>query len=549
MEVCVISRLRKVFVSLHEVGLRNTLRRIRDRIHPLATRLYDSSVRQMESDFLAFPESQSDSHPLISIVIPVYRPGLEHFEECVRSIQSQTFQNVEICICNDSPKEVYLNNYLEHLIEMDSRIRVCYNIDNLGISAAINNAGKMCLGEYIAVVDNDDTLSPRALEFVASVIINSSPEFIYTDEDKIDYKGRYCEPFFKPDWSPESLLSCNYVTHLAVIRRDVLDLVGWFNSLYDGSQDYELFLRIAEHEPSVVHIREVLYHWRMSHTSTASNPTAKGYAYKAAVKALEDSFARRGYPGTTVEMVKHLTGHYLPSLKTESFRVVSISSSGDFPPYSEKIDAVRRLIVHYPHSDVNRTVREALNSPEAILLLIDATSIGANLERLGNVARRVSGFANLPKVGAVGVINHDSHDRIIHAGAIIDENNGLTHCGQGAYVGSVGYHGLLRDIRNVDVIPSGIILLNVSKVINAAKSLDMNLLSVLTLGHYELSLFLRAAGYRNVVVPVPFLVTPGVQPTNVASRGGSQIWFESMLDAMKWATIKHRTGDRHAQHY
>jgi len=164
------------------------------------------------------------------------------------------------------------------------------------ICKASNSALEIAHGEYIALLDHDDVLWPNAL-FANVEMINKHPDakFIYSDEDKIDAKGeKHLEPFFKPDWSYEFLRSINYITHFAVIDKDLVKKVKGFRPGYEGAQDWDLFLRISRELETVYHIPTIIYSWRKSETSTASAPSAKDYAYINQKKALEDDISSRG---------------------------------------------------------------------------------------------------------------------------------------------------------------------------------------------------------------------------------------------------------------
>jgi GT2 family glycosyltransferase len=173
---------------------------------------------------------------------------------------------------------------------------------NGGISAASNGALSLASGEFVGLLDHDDELTPDAL-FEVVKLLNETPDldFIYTDEDKLSPEGRREEPFFKPDWSPDLLLSLNYITHLAVIRRHLLEEVGGFTEGLEGSQDYDLFLRISEKTQKIGHIAKPLYSWRKIPQSTAYDSHVKPYAHSAGQQALQAHLHRRGIAGEVVD--------------------------------------------------------------------------------------------------------------------------------------------------------------------------------------------------------------------------------------------------------
>lgn len=190
--------------------------------------------------------------------------------------------------------------------ETDRRIVVSGSDTNRGIAAATNGAIAQAAGEFIAFLDQDDELHPLALKYVEQAIrFNPDVDVIYTDEDKLDMSGQRFGAFRKPSWSPERLRHQNYLSHLTVIRRSLIEQIGGLRSEFDGSQDYDLVLRATECARQVVHIPKVLYHWRMSASSTAQDPAAKPAAHHAAVRAVEEHCVRVGIPAT-VELMDNL---------------------------------------------------------------------------------------------------------------------------------------------------------------------------------------------------------------------------------------------------
>ena len=173
---------------------------------------------------------------------------------------------------------------------------------NDGISGNSNEAIKMATGEYIALLDHDDLLMPQALYANVELLNRDRDfEFIYSDEDKLTEDGeRRFDPFFKPDFSPDMLLAFNYITHFVVIKKSILDEVGYFSKEFNGAQDYDLFLRLTEKAKKVGHISDILYHWRLSLGSTAYSSDAKSYTIEAGRSALEAAFLRRGLSGAHV---------------------------------------------------------------------------------------------------------------------------------------------------------------------------------------------------------------------------------------------------------
>src|SRR5207302_1808929 len=176
---------------------------------------------------------------------------------------------------------------------LDPRIILMRRASNGGICAASQDALAQASGEFIALLDHDDLLAPRALSHVADVLAaDTEIDYLYTDEDKVDGAGHHYDTFQKPEWSPERLRGQMYTAHLSVIRRALAVDVGGFRLGFDGSQDHDLVLRVTERARRVVHVPEVLYHWRVVPGSTAGDPRAKTYAWDAGRRAVQDQLDR-----------------------------------------------------------------------------------------------------------------------------------------------------------------------------------------------------------------------------------------------------------------
>ena len=213
--------------------------------------------------------------PSMSILTPTWNSSLDWFVETVLSVLNQSIPDWEWCIVDDGSKQPEIRNVLAGLAEKESRIKVLFSEDNGGISAATNKALKMATGEFICLLDHDDTLAPIALENSLDKLAEGF-DVVYSDEDKIDFSGlNYIEPFFKPDWSPEYFRGVMYVGHLLCVRREIALAVGEFNSEFDGVQDYEFMLRVSEQTNKIAHISQHLYHWRKVKGSISGDADAK----------------------------------------------------------------------------------------------------------------------------------------------------------------------------------------------------------------------------------------------------------------------------------
>lgn len=250
--------------------------------------------------------------PKISILVPLYNTPENFLRQMLDSVTAQTYPNWELCLADGSTTVQNLGEIAASY--GDSRIVYCKLEKNEGISGNSNEAIKMATGEYIALLDHDDTLAPHAL-YSNILMLNKDRdyEFIYSDEDKLTEDGeeRFA-PFFKPDFSPDMFNAFNYITHFVVIKKSLLDKVGSFRAEFNGAQDYDLFLRLTEKAKKIGHIPDILYHWRVSAGSTALDSNAKSYTVEAGHKALEASFERRGIPSAHVKD-SQLDNYYITS--------------------------------------------------------------------------------------------------------------------------------------------------------------------------------------------------------------------------------------------
>jgi len=238
--------------------------------------------------------------PKISIITPVYNVDPEWLEKCIESVTRQFYENWELCLYDDASTKKETLECLKKWENTNARIKISYGRENQHISGASNEAINLATGEFIALLDNDDELSSNALyEVVKLLNHHQEADFIYSDEDKIDVDGKRDEPFFKPDYSPDLLLSMNYITHLCVFRSSIINEIGGFRKGYEGSQDYDLILRFIEQTDAknIFHISKILYHWRKIPQSTAGGANSKSYAYDVAKKTLADYLKRNSIEG------------------------------------------------------------------------------------------------------------------------------------------------------------------------------------------------------------------------------------------------------------
>ena len=307
------SNFKKTKYYLKRYGILNTIKKILKRILRIRENKksnqeqYEIWRNKNKYDLEKQKNTEFSYSPKISIVVPMYKTNMKFFEELINSLKNQTYSKWELCLADGSPEK---NKEFEKIIENNNKIKYKFLGKNEGISENTNEAIKMATGEYIGFLDHDDTLSENALyEIVNCLNKDKSVDFIYTDEDKLDQNYMYFDPYFKPDFSPETLECNNYITHFVVVKKDLIDKIGMLDSKYNGAQDFDFVLRATEKSKKIVHIPKVLYHWRVHRESTAFLPDTKPYAFEAGKRAVEAHLNRIGKKAN-VEESQDVLGAY-----------------------------------------------------------------------------------------------------------------------------------------------------------------------------------------------------------------------------------------------
>jgi glycosyltransferase involved in cell wall biosynthesis len=271
-------------------------------------------------------EQQLYYRPLISVVVPAYSPKQQFLRDCIESVQAQIYENWELCIVDDASPDDETRKIIEEYAEHDKRIKYKFLKTNRHIADATNVAIEMAEGEFVALFDHDDLLWPNALyEVVNCLNKNKELDFIYTDEDKItEDRHFHLGPFFKPDWNPDFLHSVNYITHLSVIRKTLLDDLGGLRGDYNGAQDWDLFLRITSATKNIHHIPKIVYSWRVHDLSTAKDTKSKPYVIEAQKKAIEDDLRRKGYHDVLVQQDRKHKGYWNVQYPLQGKPLISI---------------------------------------------------------------------------------------------------------------------------------------------------------------------------------------------------------------------------------
>lgn len=253
--------------------------------------------------------------PKISIVIPLYKTPEKYLDELIASIRAQSYENWELCLSDGSGADSPLDSILDKYEALDSRIRAVRNGQQLHIAENTNEAIRIATGDYIAFSDHDDLLTPNAMyEIVKAVNKNRDLEVLYSDEDKVSVGNKFMQPHMKPDFNIDLLRTVNYICHLFVVKKEMIDRVGMLRPEYDGAQDYDFIFRCIEETENIYHIPKVLYHWRFFEGSTAENPESKLYAFEAGKRAIEAHYKRVGINAEVIQ------GEYLGLYRTKYIR-------------------------------------------------------------------------------------------------------------------------------------------------------------------------------------------------------------------------------------
>jgi glycosyltransferase involved in cell wall biosynthesis len=318
--------------------------------------------------------------PLFSIVTPVYNTPLDILRTTIASVLAQTFDDWELILVDDHSPEQAVRDVLREAAAADTRIRVIERESNGHIVVASNDGVDAARGEFIALLDHDDLLVPEALERVKQVIDRApKADYIYSDEDKVDDTGAHFDRFYKPQWSPERLRGHMYTCHFSVLRTSCVREVGGFHEGTEGSQDHDLALRVTEVARRIVHIPEVLYHWRVIPGSAAGDQEAKPYAWHAGRRVVQAHLDRVGIDGT-VELGPTRGTYRIHRRLDPAVRVsVVIPTRGaDALIWGERrvfvVEAVRSLLQRSGHDNLEVVVVHDAQTPAKVLAALRAVA-------------------------------------------------------------------------------------------------------------------------------------------------------------------------------
>ena len=429
---------------------------------------------------------QTVQGPLFSIIVPVYHTPERFYRQLLDSVAAQTYPVWELCIADGSADASC--PWLRELAEeygKKNNVRYLALSENLGISGNTNAALQMASGDFIALLDHDDLLTPHAL-YEAAVRIRKDPEadVLYSDEDKTDIdNSMYYDPYFKPDFNLDLLRSCNYITHFFIVRKSLISRTGMFSEQLDGSQDYDFILRTAEQARKIIHIPHILYHWRIHPASVAGDPESKSYAYDAACNALQQHLDRCGQDAS-VSLSSHF-GYYQVQYNLTEKPLISVYTRN----CSEDILAQISETAGYENLEMISSLSEAKGS--YILLLHDVKQIlTANWVRplLANCLRE--------NVAAVGPKTLCSPGIVLDSGLLFTKDGRLHSPFYHLSVDSPGYcyHAMVQ--RSWSILGANCILLRTEDLKHYGQSSSSyeNMI-------WELCLRLSGTGRNLVILP------------------------------------------------
>ena len=473
------------------------------------------------------------SQPCISILMPVYNTPDRWLRRAIDSVLAQAYGNWQLCIADDASTAAHVATTLAEYAARDARIKVVVRPRNGHISDASNSALEVATGSFVALLDHDDELAPHALYLMAKAV-NEHPrlKLVYSDEDKLDGDGVRFDPYFKPDWNPELLLSQNFVCHLGMYETALVRELGGFRRGFEGSQDYDLALRCAQRLDGgeIGHVPHVLYHWRAIEGSTALSGGEKDYAAEAGSRALADHMAAIGEPGA--EVVKVTGGYRIRRPAQRDLPRVSliIPTRDRMDLLQQCIDSITQVTAYLDYEIL--VVDNQSSDPDTLAYLGEIAKrsnvrvlpyeAAFNYSRINNVAaRHASGevlalvnndiqaihadwleemvcHAIRPGTGVVGAMLYYPDDRIQHAGVIVGLGGVAGHAYTDMPRGYPGPHHRAQLTQNLSAVTAACLVVRRS-VFDEVEGLDESL--EVAFNDIDFCLRVARAGYRNVWTP------------------------------------------------
>jgi GT2 family glycosyltransferase len=508
--------------------------------------------------------------PVISIIMPVYNTPARFLHEAIESVINQVYPYWELCVADDASTVPHVKHILKEYAARDSRIKVVFRTENGHISRASNSALEIATGDFVALLDHDDLLTPDALYEVA-LLLNRHPEadMIYSDEDKINESNQLRDPFFKPDWCPDSFLSRMYTCHLGTYRRSLVSEIGGFRAGCEGSQDYDLVLRLTEKTDKIFHIPQILYHWRIHPASTASDIENKTYATDAAVKAITEAIYRRSEPGLVT-----LTsgGHTIVRYYIQDYSLVTIiiptRNLGDilnkcltsifertvYPNYEvlvidngsteqETADVIDKwrtrepnrfrcevLDIPFNYSKINNCAVKQCEGKYLLFLNNDTEVL------TGDWVNAMVEQAQRPSIGAVGALLLYPDRTIQHAGVVVGLGGVAGHSHKHFPPHSPGYYYQLQTVNNYSAVTAACLMCR-REVFEEVGGFEEEL--QIAFNDIDMCLKIAERGYRNIYLPHVVLYHHESKSRGFEDTPEKQARFAKEIDCMrrKWKNV------------
>jgi GT2 family glycosyltransferase len=470
--------------------------------------------------------------PHISIITPTYNTNVKYLKEMLESVLAQTYPYWELCIADDASITDGTREILQDYAAKYNNIKVVFRKSNGHISEASNSALSLASGDYVIFLDDDDMLASNALyEMVKKLNENRTLKFIYSDEDKIDELSLRYDPHFKSSWNPDMFFSHNYINHLTCIKKEIVDTIGGFRKGYEGSQDYDLFLRVLKHlkESEIAHIPKILYHWRAIKDSTAYDNREKIYTHEAGRKALENYFEENinvedgmvantykvNYPLPDThplvsiliptrdgyEILSKCVESILKKTTYQNYEILILDNETTCPKTLAYFDTLTKYknihILAYPYpfnySAINNFgVRHAKG--DIIALLNNDVEIITDHWLIEMVSHAIRS-----DIGAVGAMLYYDNDTIQHAGVVLGIGGVAGYSHKYFKKGAAGYFSRLKVVQNFSAVTAACLVVK-KDLYQQVGGLDEEQLTV-AFNDVDFCLKLQNEGYRNLWTP------------------------------------------------
>lgn len=532
--------------------------------------LYETWIANNEGDIY---KTQPLSYtPLVSIITPTHNTPKKYLLKMLESVLTQTYVNWELCIADDASSDTETIQTLKTYQNQYKNINVLFREENGHVSAASNSALTLATGEYVLFLDHDDMLAPNALyEMVKKLNENRKLKLIYSDEDKIDEQDRRYNPHFKSGWNPDLFFSQNYICHLACVKRALVEEVGGFREGYEGSQDYDLLLRVTDRlqNSEIDRVQKVLYHWRAIKGSTAYGSGEKPYTHKAGRKALTDHFKKQDL-NITVE------DGLLPNTYKVTYLLPDPPLVSILIPTRDRYDLLQTCITSifektiYPHYEIiiidnETTCPKTLAYFEALKRYQNVTVIGyhkpfnyAAINNFGVQFARGKVVALMnndveviskgwlsemvqhalrPEIGAVGAKLYYDDDTIQHAGVVLGIGGVAGHSHKRFQKNAYGYFSRLKIIQNYSAVTAACLVVR-KELYESVGGLDEEDLKV-AFNDVDFCLKIDKLGYRNLWTPYTELYHHESKSRGADDTSQKRIRFNKEVNHMKekWQEI------------